>query len=124
MVTRGAALWRWLFWFCVIAGVALALTPATEHEKPWFPQSDKLQHAASFAILVGLGWLGRFRSMWRLALGLVLLGAVIEVLQSFTSTRTAECGDLLADMLGVCVGLAVAAAVERRSGRLPEKDRR
>lgn len=124
MIRPGAAFWRWLFWLCVVAGVALALAPAPEHKAPWFAQADKLQHAASFAFLFGLGRLARFPSVRHLALGLLVLGAAIEVMQSFTATRTAEWADLLADAIGIAVGLGIAARLERRSARLPEKHRR
>ena len=124
MVRPGAAFWRWLFWLCVAAGLVLALWPAPEHKQLWFPQADKLQHAASFAALFALGWLGRFRSGWRLAFGLLALGATIEVLQSFTVTRTAEWADLLADVVGIAACLGIVDFLKRRSGRLPEEDRR
>lgn len=122
MVRSAFALWRWLFWLCVVAGVALALAPAPEHKSPWFAHADKVQHAASFAILFGLGWMAQFRPAWRLAFGLLLLGAAIEVMQSFTATRTAEWADLLADAVGIAVGCGLAGVVDRRSGRQPEKD--
>lgn len=124
MVRPGATFWRWLFWLCVVAGVALALAPAPERKTPWFAHADKLQHTVSFAVLVGLGWRARLGPRWRLAVGLLLLGAVIEVLQSFTATRTAEWADLLADAIGIAAGLGVASWIERRSHRLPEEDRR
>ena len=65
--------------------------------------SDKLLHAAAFFLLAALGlgvWQDRF---WlRLILGLVLLGALIEVLQSSpTIGRDAELYDWFADIAGV-----------------------
>ena len=107
----------------VVAGVMLALWPAPEHPRPWFPQADKVQHGVAFAALVGLGWLGELRPLVRLCLGLLLLGIAIEVAQSFTATRTAEWADLLADAIGIAVGALGAVWAQRRSTGLPEKDR-
>ncbi|MFO1218970.1 MAG: VanZ family protein [Burkholderiaceae bacterium] len=118
-----AAVWRRLFWICAAAGVVLSLWPHPEHSQPWFPNVDKVEHALSFATLVVVGRLGGYRSKWKLFCGLVLLGAAIEVMQSFTATRTAEWADLGADTLGILAGLAAARLAERRSGGLPEEDR-
>lgn len=115
--------WRCLFWVAVVAGIVLALWPAPEHPEPWFPQADKVQHGVAFALLVGLGWLGQLRPLARLCGGLLLLGAAIEVAQSFTATRSAEWADLLADSIGIAIGAFGAAWAQRRSSGLPEKDR-
>jgi len=113
--------WRRLFWVAVVAGIVLALVPAREDAQHWFPYSDKVEHAIAFAVLVGLGWRGRFRSMLRLSIGLLLLGAAIEVAQSFTPTRSAEWGDLFADAAGIILGWCVVTWIERRSRRLPQE---
>jgi uncharacterized protein YfiM (DUF2279 family) len=113
--------WRRLFWVAVVAGIVLALVPAPQDVEHWFPHADKVEHAIAFAVLVGLGWRGRFRSMPRLSVGLLLLGAAIEVAQSFTPTRSAEWGDLFADAAGITVGWCVVTWIERRSRRLPQE---
>ncbi len=115
--------WRRLFWLAVVAGIVLALRPAPEHPEPWFAQADKVQHGVAFAVLVGLGCLGQLRPLARLCAGLFLLGAAIEVAQSFTATRTAEWADLLADAVGIAIGALGAVWAEGRSSGLPEKDR-
>jgi VanZ family protein len=118
-LTIPPALWRGSFWVAVSAGMALALWPAPEHVVHWFAHADKLQHAVSFGVLVLLGTRGGYRSWPMLALGLVALGAAIEVLQGFTPTRTAEFGDWLADAAGVAVGFFVDHAFRRLSRRQP-----
>ncbi len=107
----------------VVAGIALALWPAPELSEPWFPHADKVQHGVAFAGLVGLGCLGQLRPLVRLCAGLLLLGAAIEVAQSFTATRSAEWADLLADAIGIAIGSLAAAVAQRRSSGPPEKDR-
>lgn len=122
-----ATTWRRCFWLAVAAGVVVSMWPAPEHARPWFRYEDKAHHSLAFAVLVVLGWLGRFRSMPRLALGLVGLGGAIELAQGLTFTRTAEWGDLLADIIGIGVGMAIVAWWQRvrgPSGRLPGEDRR
>jgi peptidoglycan/LPS O-acetylase OafA/YrhL len=118
-----AKTWRRAFWLAVAAGVIVSMWPVAEDARPWFRYEDKAHHALAFAVLAVLGWLGRFPSMPRLALGLIALGAAIELAQGLTFTRTAEWADLLADTVGVMVGMAVVAWARRRSGRLPGKDR-
>lgn len=113
------ALWRSSFWVAVVAGMVLALWPVPEKGEPWFPHADKLQHAVSFGVLVLLGTRGGYRIWPMLALGLLALGAAIEVLQGFTPTRTAEFGDWLADAAGIAVGFLVDRALRGLSRRQP-----
>jgi hypothetical protein len=101
--------WRGLFWVAVVAGVVLALWPVPPHEEQWFAHLDKLKHVVAFAVLVMLGTRAGFRAWPMLALGLLALGAAIEVLQEFTPTNVT--GDWLADRrhLG-CSSIARAGA--------------
>lgn len=66
---------------------------------------DKYFHAATYAGLAY--WFMqlnvRRRYVW-VAVGFVLMGILIEYLQSFTRTRTADIYDALANTLGVAVG--------------------
>jgi VanZ family protein len=112
---RREAWWRALFWLAVVAGVVLALWPQPDSE-PWFPQSDKVKHALSFAVLVGLGVRGGYRRWWSLVAGLLLLGGAIEVAQSFTATRSAEWLDWFADAIGIAIGW-IGTSIEARSQR-------
>jgi VanZ family protein len=107
---------RWKAVFTVLlAGVLwLAFTPRPPHalDTGW----DKLNHALAFCALAvtgRFGFPGRLREAMRLALGLVVLGVAIEVVQSFLPTRSAEVNDVLADIVGIAGGLAAAAAVGR-----------
>jgi VanZ family protein len=111
--------WRGLFWVAVVAGVVLALWPVPPHEEQWFAHLDKLKHVVAFAVLVMLGTRAGFRAWPMLALGLLALGAAIEVLQEFTPTRTASFGDWLADAAGIACGLFVDRARRRWSRPQP-----
>jgi hypothetical protein len=106
-------IWIAAFWLAVFAGIVLSLMPAPPLHDPWFPAADKLQHAVAYGLLFLLGGLAGYRAR-PLAVGLIALGAVIEVAQgTLTATRSAEWLDLAADAVGVGLGHAIALAVER-----------
>lgn len=109
------AAWRALFWVAVVAGVVLALWPVQPQQDQWFAHADKLKHLVAFAALLMLGTRAGFRAWPALALGLLALGAAIEVAQGFTPTRTAGLGDWLADAAGIACGLFVERARRGRS---------
>lgn len=75
----------------------------------WLQLSDKWLHGITFAFLA-VWYSGQFarRSYWWLATGLLVFGTLIEFCQSLVTYRTAETGDLIADMLGIVVGLILA----------------
>jgi VanZ family protein len=86
---------------------------------------DKIQHTVGYALVV-LWFVGLVHSRWywRVFLAAVLLGGLIEILQSFTDTRTGDWADEGADALGALLGLigaylgvgGWAARLERRLG--------
>lgn len=101
-----------LFW--------LSSRPADDLPGGLFPQSDKLVHAAAYAVLgallaIALGGrrLGRL-GLW-LALGLaVAYGASDEWHQSFVPGRQPSLGDLAADTIGALAGILALARPWRR----------
>lgn len=101
----------WLTTGCLIllAGLAVALLPGSTVMPIGI--SDKLLHASAFAGFM-LWFSGIFEPRYalQLALALIAYGALIEGLQFFTGTRTAEVGDLGADAVGILLGWAVGAA--------------
>jgi VanZ family protein len=98
---------------CVITWLALTPAPPKEANLGW----DKLNHAAAFATLAGVAWLSFGRAYARVAVALLGYGGLIEVLQSFTPTRSAEWGDLLADGVGITVGLILVSLVAQIASR-------
>ena len=91
-----------LFWF--------GLIPLKQLPGPGFRFADKVWHFVAFAVLALL--LARALRHWGrrplvagrdAALGSAGLGALLEVLQSFTAFRSAELLDLVADALGALV---------------------
>jgi hypothetical protein len=73
--------------------------------------SDKLLHGVTFAF-VTVWFCGQYAraSFWRVAVGLLLFGLFIEVCQRMLAYRDAESLDLLADAVGITIGLAIAMA--------------
>lgn len=117
-----ATIWRGL-----LAGYWLALFVGT-HLPPTFPglpgdNSDKLVHAAAFAVLAWLlatAWqssVGRLngrhlRFTW---LAVVLYSAADELTQLLVG-RSATLGDWLADAVGAALGLVIFAVGQRKAG--------
>jgi len=75
-------------------------------------QYDKLVHYGAYAGLAFLSMMAfeRRRGI-RVALSMILLGAVIEFLQHFSPGRTPDIADATANALGVLSGIAVGSLV-------------
>jgi VanZ family protein len=106
---------RWLLF--VTWGVSilwLSLTPSPPRLGTGLLAWDKFQHAAAFGLLTLLGFYAFTRvSSFRqrlicAAVVSVLFGALVEVAQGLlTTARTAEAGDLAADLVGAAAACAV-----------------
>ncbi len=108
---RRPAAWRAVLalLLCVITWLALSPAPPPQADLGW----DKLNHLAAFATLAVVAVLGRCGSFWRIGGALVAYGGLIEVLQSFTPSRVGEWPDLLADAVGIALGLLLAAGLRK-----------
>lgn len=92
---------------CVVA--VGCLLPAAE--LPVFEAGDKVQHFAAFMALGAIGALafpGRRAMVW-LAIALFAFGCLLEGLQLFVPSRQATLGDVIANSLGIAVGIASGA---------------
>ena len=120
-MSRNRNWFRWAFVGFVIVVTYLALTPAPPPRLTtgW----DKLNHALAFATLAFFGDNGFITTHRRRLLGAIALiahGASIEIAQHFVPSRSSEWGDLLADVVGVAIGLLLSAwadAFWRKLGR-------
>ena len=106
--------WRAAGLSLLLLSLIIALLPAFwtldyEHRR-WLLDTDKFLHAFGFTILA-LWFSGQYTraDYWRLGLGLVLFGGLIELLQLMISYRTAEWLDLAADGAGIVIGLVIAS---------------
>lgn len=91
--------------------LGFALAPDVDMRDLGVMASDKWLHGVTFTFLT-VWFSGQYgpRSYWRVALGMLAFGAFIELCQRLLTYRSAESLDLLADSVGVAVGLAIAAA--------------
>lgn len=94
--------WTLAFITCVIAVLTLALMPAPPPalSTGW----DKSNHLLAFGTLTWLALHAFPQRLKSVLLGLLAYGALIEILQSFTPTRSAEWLDLCADGVGILLG--------------------
>lgn len=77
----------------------------------WFESVDKWLHGITFLTL-SMWFSGLYRkgSYWKIAIGLLLFGLVIEACQLMVSYRTADWIDVGADAAGIFLGLAIGVA--------------
>jgi VanZ family protein len=91
----------------------LAFAPAAP-EAMSVPHLDKLKHLAAFSALASvahLGWLHARTAAWWTAWGLLVFGVFIEAVQSQIPTRNASAADVVADAVGIVLGLGLVRAV-------------
>ena len=99
------SIWRWAFFTCALAVLVLALIPSPP---PMITTGwDKSNHLLAFAVMAWLGCKAFPQRVAYTLLALLAYGALIEILQSLTPTRSAEWLDLFADSLGIVVGWGV-----------------
>jgi len=77
----------------------------------WFVNVDKWLHGITF-VLLAVWFAGQYRrkSYWRIGIGLLFFGVLIEACQRLVTYRSADWLDIAADAAGIAVGLAVAMA--------------
>lgn len=102
------------FAVALVLVLAMSLWPMTE-PPPLHTGWDKTDHLAAFVVL-GLLGLGAWPDhRMRVLAGLLLYGALIEVLQGFTGYRQADWRDLVADAAGLALAVPLYAAWQGRN---------
>jgi hypothetical protein len=94
---------RLIFWLVMLVMTALFLVPQEFVSGVIFDWWDKAQHALAFGVLMLLGFIAYSMHFWRVAIGLILYGTIIEIIQSWTGWRQGDVMDALADTVGVLV---------------------
>jgi VanZ family protein len=109
---RYAGRWRTASVFLLLGVLAATLMPAVwfwgdrDSFMTWFVNVDKWLHAVTFGFLaVWFGGQYRSDSYWRIGVGLILFGILIEMCQRMVTYRSAEWFYLVADAAGIVVGL-------------------
>ena len=87
------------------------LIPARRDLIPQIEHLDKWLHGLTFVFLA-VWFAGQYRprSYWRIGLGLILLGLLIEGGQGLVVYRSADWFDIAANTAGIIVGLTIATA--------------
>lgn len=114
---RYAGRWRFVSIILLIAVLLATLIPAAWFWPDsgdlitWLLHADKWAHGVTFALLA-IWFSGQYRrtSYWRIAVGLIAFGMLIEAFQAALSYRSAEWFDMFADVAGIAVGLGAAMA--------------
>ena len=101
---------RPLFWAMCVTVLAGALAPQADLPH-LFALADKVAHTLAFAALALVGLRAYPRHTWIVCILLVALGGLIEIVQGYTSTRSQEWEDFLADILGIVLGALLSRAV-------------
>ncbi len=100
--------WWLAWWLLIVAVVVASLLPA--NDMPALPAgSDKLEHLLAYAVLMAgaVQLFARRASVLGAALGLVLMGLLLEQLQAQMALgRERDWHDVLANGLGVLLGAA------------------
>lgn len=111
-----AALWRVLSLAILLAVLAGTLSPAVWFDSRtealnWLENADKWLHGLTFLFLsIWFAGLWERRAYWRIAVGLMLFGFIVEGAQRLVGYRTADWLDIAANTAGIIVGLTVATA--------------
>jgi len=95
---------RFAFFIGLVAVIALSLLP--QETLPETGTWDKLNHALAYGLLAvsgGIGFKG-WRSLLMVGIGLVVLGAGLELVQSVTPDRDGSITDAVANFVGVAIG--------------------
>ena len=98
----------WIFGWLLCIVLSMGPPPPIPRE---VPDGDKIGHALAYGLLAAWAvMIFRTRGAWlRSGAGLVALGIAIEFAQAtFTTNRTGDPYDAVADALGVMLGLCVA----------------
>jgi hypothetical protein len=114
---RYATRWRTASIILLILVLAATLMPGAwfwpdrREFVTWFLHVDKWLHGITFVFLA-IWFAGQYRSRsyWRIGIGLIFFGVLIEACQRLVTYRSADWLDIAADVAGITVGLAVATA--------------
>lgn len=114
---RHASRWRIAGLTLLVLVFAATLMPAIwfwpqrQQMATWLVDADKWLHTTAFAVLA-IWFSGQYRrrSYWRIALGLMAFGVLIEAAQRLVTYRSSEGLDIVADGVGILIGLLVAVA--------------
>lgn len=99
-------------WMIVVAIIFLSLVPIN-NAMPDIKNGDKIGHfIAYFVMMSWFTWL--YRKPWvrnLYAIAFIIMGGVLEILQSFTTYRSGDIEDFHVNTIGVIAGFVIATLV-------------
>lgn len=112
---RYARRWRVASFFLLLFVLASTLMPVMwfwpdrRGLLTWFIGVDKWLHGITFVCLA-LWFTGQYRqeSYWRIGVGLIAFGMLIEACQRLVTYRSADWFDIVANTIGIVTGLLIA----------------
>ena len=109
--------WRIVARLALYGGIALVCLIALNPHARTTPGLgwDKLNHLLAFTTLSLAAWWAHPGMRLRAMLALFCFGLLIEVVQSTMPAHQAEAGDLLADVLGIAMGVWSARLLQARA---------
>ncbi|MGY4514901.1 VanZ family protein [Lysobacter sp. HA18] len=119
MTSRPA--WALPLWIAMYVAITIgSLLPAHDLPSPVFEGMDKVEHALGYAVLAAYGtWL--YPTRWlRVLVTVIVFGIAIEIAQGlFTTSRSADPLDALADAIGAALAQAAWRASRHRAEPSP-----
>ena len=117
LALRYAGRWQAASLFLLFCVLAAALMPALwfwdDKGKAvlWLKNIDKVFHVVTFVVLtVWFSGIYQKSAYWRIVVGLLAFGLIIEICQRAVGYRTADWADVAADATGIVIGLVIAVA--------------
>ncbi len=105
--------WQAIGWIGLATVVATSVLTRPP-QLPSFLGWDKAQHLLAYALL--MWWFRQaFADGTRWVLGLLALGVVLEFVQALTPARTFDYADMVANLLGVGIGIALTMTLLGRT---------
>ncbi len=103
---------RFIFWLALAASYIFAIVP--QDIAPTIGDlSDKTLHFIAFSVLTLLLFLSYRIALWKGVLSLLFYAGFIEFSQYFTPNRCAEWLDIVADGIGIAIGLFLYAGYKK-----------
>jgi len=102
--------WAGLGWLLVMGVIVGSLLPGPA--LPSVSMNDKLEHAGAYCLLM-VWFAGLYpRRLYLLVASVLLaLGIGLDLLQGLTETRSLEFFDIVADFVGIVIGLALSVSL-------------
>jgi VanZ family protein len=94
-------IWITLGWLLALSVIYLSLSPLPPNSG--IEYGDKFSHLAAYATLMAW-WHQIDRNAYRLALIFIVMGLILEILQSLSGYRQGDIFDMAANTLGIGIG--------------------